>query len=99
MARVTVQGAVDKVGNRFDLILMAARRARQLQLNVREPLVEEEDDKPTVIALREIEQDLINNEIMDQFENSDAIQKEEAEKEAISFLTELKDQDIEAKAE
>ncbi|MDG6881652.1 DNA-directed RNA polymerase subunit omega [Phocoenobacter uteri] len=99
MARVTVQGAVDKVGNRFDLILMAARRARQLQLNVREPLVEEEDDKPTVIALREIEQGLINNNVMDQFENSDAIQKEEAEKEAISFLTELKDQEIESKAE
>ncbi len=50
MARVTVQGAVDKVGNRFDLILMAARRARQLQLNVRDPLVEEENDKETVIA-------------------------------------------------
>ncbi len=94
MARVTVQGAVDKVGNRFDLILMAARRARQLQLNVRNPLVEEENDKETVIALREIEQGLINNELMDQFENSDAIQKEEAEKEAISFLTEMKEETI-----
>ncbi len=94
MARVTVQGAVDKVGNRFDLILMAARRARQLQLNVRDPLVEEENDKETVIALREIEEGLINNELMDQFENSDAIQKEEAEKEAISFLTEMKEEAI-----
>ncbi|MDP8080260.1 DNA-directed RNA polymerase subunit omega [Phocoenobacter skyensis] len=94
MARVTVQGAVDKVGNRFDLILMASRRARQLQLHVREPLVELENDKPTVIALREIEEGLINNELMDQFENSDAIQKEEAEKEAISFLTDIKPTDI-----
>ncbi len=94
MARVTVQGAVDKVGNRFDLILMAARRARQLQLNVRDPLVEEENDKETVIALREIEDGLINNELMDQFENSDAIQKEEAEKEAISFLTEMKEEAV-----
>ncbi len=91
MARVTVQGAVDRVGNRFNLILMAARRARQLQLNVRDPLVEEENDKETVIALREIEEGLINNELMDQFESSDALQKEEAEKEAISFLTEMKE--------
>ena len=54
MARVTVQDAVEKIGNRFDLILTAARRARQLQLHTREPLVPEDNDKPTVIALREI---------------------------------------------
>ncbi|VEI47785.1 DNA-directed RNA polymerase subunit omega [Actinobacillus equuli] len=42
MARVTVQEAADRIGNRFDLILTAARRARQLQLHVREPLVPEE---------------------------------------------------------
>lgn len=88
MARVTVQDAVEKVGNRFDLILMASRRARQLQLHVREPLVEEENDKPTVIALREIEENLIDNQVMDQFENNDALQKEEEEKEAISYLAE-----------
>ena len=51
MARVTVQDAVEKIGNRFDLILTASRRARQLQSNIREPLVEPENDKPTVIAL------------------------------------------------
>ena len=55
MARVTVQDAVEKIGNRFDLIL-TARRARQLQLNQKSaPLVPEDNDKPTVIALREIE--------------------------------------------
>ena len=86
MARVTVQEAAEVIGNRFDLILIAARRARQLQLHVREPLVDEENDKPTVIALREIEQRLINREIMDQIENNDAIQQDIAEKEAISFL-------------
>ena len=72
MARVTVQEAAEVIGNRFDLILIAARRARQLQLHVREPLLDEENDKPTVIALREIEQRLINREIMDQIENNDA---------------------------
>lgn len=95
MARVTVQAAVEKVGNRFDLILMASRRARQLQLNVREPLVEEENDKETVIALREIEEGLINNQIMDQFENNDSIQQEVAEQEVISFLTDIKETVVE----
>ena len=65
MARVTVEDAVQQVGNRFDLILMAARRARQLQINGKEPLVAPENDKPTVIALREIEAGLMNNELMD----------------------------------
>ena len=94
MARVTVQEAAEVICNRFDLILIAARRARQLQLHVREPLVDEENDKPTVIALREIEQRLINREIMDQIENNDAIQQDIAEKEAISFLA-----DVQANAE
>lgn len=89
MARVTVQEAAEKIGNRFDLILIAARRARQLQLHTREPLVPEENDKPTVIALREIEDGLITTAIMDQLENHDSIQQEAAEQEAISFLTEM----------
>ncbi|MDO9946138.1 DNA-directed RNA polymerase subunit omega [Glaesserella parasuis] len=89
MARVTVQDAVEKIGNRFDLILTATRRARQLQLHTREPLVAEEGDKPTVIALREIEEGLINNQIMDQQEKFDAIVQEVAEKEAISFLADV----------
>lgn len=94
MARVTVQEAADKIGNRFDLILTAARRARQLQLHTREPLVPEENDKPTVIALREIEKGLINNDIMDNFESHDAAAREIAEKEAISLLA-----DVEANAD
>lgn len=89
MARVTVQDAVEQIGNRFDLILTAARRARQLQLHTRNPLVSEDGDKPTVIALREIEEGLINNFIMDQQENIDAIKQEMAEKETISFLAEI----------
>ena len=64
MTHITVQNAIEKIGNRFDLILTAARRARQLQLHAREPLVPEDNDKPTVIALREIEKGLINNDIL-----------------------------------
>ena len=56
MARVTVQDAVEKIGNRFDLVLVAARRARQMQVGGKDPLVPEENDKTTVIALREIEE-------------------------------------------
>ncbi|TCJ98030.1 DNA-directed RNA polymerase subunit omega [Volucribacter psittacicida] len=87
MARVTVQDAVEKIGNRFDLILTAARRARQLQLHVREPLVPEENDKPTVIALREIEKGLINNEIMDSQEAEVEEERKESEDYAVSLLT------------
>ncbi|ABU69631.1 hypothetical protein VIBHAR_00629 [Vibrio campbellii ATCC BAA-1116] len=47
MARVTVQDAVEKVGNRFDLVLIAARRARQMQTGGKDALVPEENDKPT----------------------------------------------------
>lgn len=89
MARVTVQDAVEKVGNRFDLILTAARRARDLQLHIREPLVPEENDKPTVIALREIEEGLINNEIMDRQERNDALEAESAELHAVSLLADI----------
>jgi DNA-directed RNA polymerase subunit omega len=55
MARVTVQDAVEKVGNRFDLVLLAAKRARQIATGGKDAKVEMDNDKPTVIALREIE--------------------------------------------
>lgn len=53
MARITVEDCLDKVDNRFHLVLVAARRARQLALGA-EPLVPWENDKPTIVALREI---------------------------------------------
>ncbi|MEY2973262.1 MAG: DNA-directed RNA polymerase subunit omega [Gammaproteobacteria bacterium] len=64
MARITVEGCLDKVQSRFELILLASARARQLSTTSREPLVEWEDDKPTIVALREIEAGLINGEIL-----------------------------------
>lgn len=60
MARVTVEDAVKKMGNRFDLIMVAARRARQIATEGKEPLVPISNDKPTVTALREIELGLVN---------------------------------------
>ena len=71
MARVTVEDAVAKVGNRFDLVLIAARRARQISMNGSKPLVDEEQDKPTVIALREIEAGLISEDFLDKQDRKD----------------------------
>jgi DNA-directed RNA polymerase subunit omega len=54
MARVTVEDCLGQVKNRFELVLVAAARARQIMLEGKDPLVPEENDKATVIALREI---------------------------------------------
>ena len=54
MARVTVEDCLEKVENRFALVLLAAERAHQIEMGISEPLVPEDNDKPTVIALREI---------------------------------------------
>lgn len=62
MARVTVQDAVEKVGNRFDLIMLAAKRARQIATGGHDPKVDWDNDKPTVVALREIEEGLTTRE-------------------------------------
>ncbi|MGR6438061.1 DNA-directed RNA polymerase subunit omega [Proteus mirabilis] len=88
MARVTVQDAVEKIGNRFDLVLVAARRARQLQVGAKNPLVPEENDKMTVIALREIEEGLINGKILDARERQEQQEQEAAELQAVSAIAE-----------
>ena len=86
MARVTVEDAVEKVGNRFDLILIASRRARQLATGGKEPLVDVENDKPTVIALREIEEGLISSEMMDESDRHERIHQESAELAAVAAI-------------
>ena len=79
MARVTVEDAVDKVGSRFDLVMVAARRARQLATEGKDAMVPAGNDKPTVLALREIEQGLVSNELMDEVEIQEQQDAEEAE--------------------
>ncbi|EOE5611092.1 TPA: DNA-directed RNA polymerase subunit omega [Klebsiella pneumoniae] len=88
MARVTVQDSVEKIGNRFDLVLVAARRARQMQVGGKDPLVPEENDKTTVIALREIEEGLINNQILDVRERQEQQEQEAAELQAVTAIAE-----------
>ncbi|RMG30616.1 MAG: DNA-directed RNA polymerase subunit omega [Gammaproteobacteria bacterium] len=53
MARVTVEDCLEKIDNRFELVLAASKRARQIARGA-EPLVPWDNDKPTVVALREI---------------------------------------------
>ena len=65
MARITVEDCLDNVDNRFQLVMLATRRARQLSSGRTDPLVAEENDKATVIALREIAEGLINDEMLD----------------------------------
>ncbi|WP_108649013.1 DNA-directed RNA polymerase subunit omega [Dongshaea marina] len=88
MARVTVEDAVKEVGNRFDLVLVAARRARQLAVQGKEPLVEEENDKPTVLALREIESRLVTNETMDAQERQEQQEQEAAHLAVVAAIAE-----------
>ncbi|GAA6146698.1 DNA-directed RNA polymerase subunit omega [Thalassolituus maritimus] len=59
MARVTVEDCLTNVDNRFELVMLAAKRARQMQVDGAEPMLAEENDKPTVLALREIADDLV----------------------------------------
>lgn len=86
MARVTVEDAVEKIGNRFDLVLVASRRARQIATGGKDALVELENDKPTVLALREIEADLISSEIMDDADRHEQVQQESAELAAVAAI-------------
>ena len=64
MARITVEDCLDNVDNRFELVMVSSKRARQIQAEGKDPLVEADNDKPTVIALREIADGLVNAEIL-----------------------------------
>ena len=66
MARVTVEDCLDKVANRFELVMVASKRARQIATGGKDPLVEEDSDKPTVIALREIAENLVDASILNE---------------------------------
>ena len=64
MARVTVEDCLDKVENRFELVLVAAKRAHQLNSGAYRTTLDAGKDKPTVLALREIEAGLIDASIL-----------------------------------
>jgi DNA-directed RNA polymerase subunit omega len=66
MARVTVEDCLENVENRFELVMVSSKRARQIATEGKDPLVAIENDKPTVLALREIAEGHINASILNE---------------------------------
>lgn len=64
MARVTVEDCLKSVDNRFQLVLLAAKRARHIMQSGEEPLVDWDNDKSTVVALREVAEGLITKDYL-----------------------------------
>ena len=64
MARVTVEDCLENVDNRFELVMVASKRARQIATEGKDALVPLENDKPSVLALREIAEGLVGPEII-----------------------------------
>ena len=83
MARITVEDCLQVVDNRFELVMMAAKRARQLAGGV-EPKLDnsEANDKPTVLALREIAARAIDTDFIDAVETAE---RERTEREALEW--------------
>ena len=83
MARITVEDCLDYVDNRFELVMVGSKRARQIAVDGRPPLIDAENDKPTVIALREIEQGLITPEVLQAIDRDyEIVESEESTEEA-----------------
>ncbi len=66
MARVTVEDCLDNLDNRFELVMVASKRARQIATGGQDPKVEWENDKPTVVALREIADGHTTRSVLDE---------------------------------
>jgi len=81
MARITVEDCLAVVGNRFELVVMASKRARQLANGAENTLgLHDPEDKPTVLALREIAARRINHGLIEEVERAE---RERAEREAL----------------
>ena len=90
MARVTVEDCLEVVDNRFELVVMASRRARQLAKGAPSTL-EGEEDKPTVLALREIAARSIDDSMIEEVER---IERERREREALEWAAAEVDDDL-----
>jgi DNA-directed RNA polymerase subunit omega len=90
MARITVEDCLKVVDNRFELVLMATRRARQLEHGV-ESTIDPENDKPTVLALREIADRAIDMPTIDEI---DRIERERRDREAMEWAAAEVDEDM-----
>jgi DNA-directed RNA polymerase subunit omega len=103
MARVTVEECLDKVENRFELVLVAAKRAHQLNSGGFRSTLDAGKDKPTVVALREIEAGLIDASILTEEyameEELNAHDRLAQESKANEVAAELSDVKLDAEAE
>ena len=80
MARITVEDCLEQIPNLFELVMVAAKRSRRIA-NGAEPLLERENDKPTVLALREIAAGLVTSELLKEADQTpeDIMAREQAE--------------------
>lgn len=92
MARITVEDCLENVDNRFDLVLLATKRARQLVRGA-DPKVPWENDKPTVVALREIAEGLVTAETVAARERAARMEAALAEGEAAALQAVALDDD------
>jgi DNA-directed RNA polymerase subunit omega len=92
MARITVEDCLEVVDNRFELVLMASKRARQLAKGA-DPALEHVDleDKPTVLALREIAARKVDSVLIEAVEKAE---RERAEREALEWAAAEVDDDL-----
>jgi DNA-directed RNA polymerase subunit omega len=92
MARVTVEDCLQVVDNRFELVVMASKRARQLANGAQTTLDGEVgEDKPTVLALREIAARKVDQALIDEVERQE---RERAEREALEWAAAEVDDDL-----
>lgn len=90
MARITVEDCLKVVDNRFELVLMGTKRARQIARGAT-PTVDDENDKPTVVALREIAEGTVNKAMIEEIDRQE---RERAEREALEWAAAEVDDDI-----
>ena len=98
MARITVEDCIDKFESRFELVLVASNRARKLHSG-ENPTVEKDNDKPTVIALREIADetlsiDSLKDKLIQEYQTVSPLDEEELSLDYVSEETEFKDEII-----
>lgn len=90
MARITVEDCLSVVDNRFELVLMATKRARQLAKGA-DPTVDALNDKPTVVSLREIAARKVDQGMIDEIDRQT---RERAEREALEWAAAEVDDDL-----
>jgi DNA-directed RNA polymerase subunit omega len=97
MARITVEDCLENVDNRFELVMVSSKRSRQLQTGGKDPLVAVDNDKPTVLALREIAEGLIDASIL--VAKPPSVELEELADEAAEAVEKVAEAAAEAEAE